>query len=213
MKLTLFHFLLLLLALLPAGCAAAVRSDDEDERHASSSPRHTPADTRFMQGMIAHHHQALVMTALVTDHTESADIHSLAERIEVSQQDEIRQMERWLRSRGETVPDPATHEHLAAGHGDPMPGMLTATELDRLERARGVAFDRLFLESMIHHHQGALEMVGQLLATPGAAQEVDAYRFASDVDADQRTEIERMRRMLDSLGPRGTTTTPSQESQ
>lgn len=199
MKLTLYHFLLLLLALAPAGCAAAVRAEESAAPRSGGSPRHTEADTRFMQGMIAHHRQALVMTALVPERSDDRGIHLLAERIEVSQTDEIRLMERWLLARGEPLPDPAMHEHAAMGHGTLMPGMLTAEEVARLEAARGPAFDRLFLESMIRHHEGALEMVGRLLATPGAGQEVDVYRFASDVDADQRIEIERMRRMLGAI--------------
>ena len=199
MKLTVYHFLLLLLALAPAGCAAAVRAEEGSPPRSGVSPRHTEADTRFMQGMIAHHRQALVMTALVRERTDNRGIHLLAERIEVSQTDEIRQMERWLQSRGEGLPDPRAHEHIAMGHGAAMPGMLSAEGIARLESARGPAFDRLFLESMIRHHEGALEMVGRLLATPGAGQEVDVFRFASDVDADQRIEIERMRRMLDTM--------------
>lgn len=199
MKLTLYHFLLLLLALAPAGCAAAVRAEEGAAARSGASPRHTEADTRFMQGMIAHHRQALVMTALVPERTGNRDIHLLAERIEVSQTDEIRQMERWLQSRGETLPDPGMHEHIAMGHGALMPGMLTAEAIARLEAARGPDFDRIFLESMIRHHEGALEMVGRLLATPGSGQEVDVFRFASDVDADQRIEIERMQRMLGAI--------------
>ena len=197
MKPTFYHLALLLLAVAPAGCAAAVRAEGDVAPRSGASPRHTDADTRFMQGMIAHHRQALVMTALVPERTGNRGIQLLSERIEVSQRDEIRQMERWLQSRGEALPDPAMHEHAAMGHGPLMPGMLSAEGIARLEAARGPAFDRLFLESMIRHHEGALEMVGSLLATPGAGQEVDVFRFASDVDADQRIEIERMRRMLD----------------
>ncbi len=80
-----------------------------------------------------------------------------------------------------------------------MPGMLTAEEMAALDRARGPEFDRLFLESMIRHHVGALQMVKELYEAPGAGQEPVLFQFASDVDADQRAEIDLMQRMLDTL--------------
>lgn len=160
----------------------------------ASSPRHTEADVRFMQGMISHHRQALAMTSLVPERSTSESIHLLAERIEVSQAEEIAFMTRWLESVGEQVPSSDPHDH-SAGHAL-MPGMLTQAELDRLKDASGTAFDRLFLELMIRHHEGALVMVGQLFASPGAGQNVDVFRFASEVDSDQRVEIQRMQAML-----------------
>src|SRR5439155_25163446 len=114
------------------------------------------------------------------------------ERITVSQKDEIAFMQRWLTSRGEEVPDPDAQHHMAAGHMTMMPGMLTDAELAQLEKATGTEFDKLFLQYMIRHHQGALTMVATLSATPGSAQEPEIFRFASDVDADQRAEIDRM---------------------
>jgi uncharacterized protein (DUF305 family) len=158
--------------------------------------RHTPADVRFMQGMIGHHAQALEMTALLPGRTSSDGMRKLAQRIEVSQADEIKMMEEWLRRRGEPLPDP--HAHHAPG-ATLMPGMLTAEQMGRLSAARGVDFDRLFLESMIKHHEGALTMVENLFAAPGAGQESEIFAFASDVDADQRMEIERMDAMLATL--------------
>ena len=114
-------------------------------------------------------------------------------KIEVSQSDEIRMMERWLEARGQPLPGPHAHH----GEGAPlMPGMLTAAEMAALAEARGPAFDRLFLQGMIKHHEGALTMVKQLFETPGAAQEAEVFAFASEVDADQRMEIDRMRAML-----------------
>lgn len=154
-----------------------------------------------MQGMIGHHAQALAMTRLVSARTTSGDIRILAERIAVSQREEIGLMERWLRARGHAVPDTT---HLAMGHHVPgdslMPGMLSADEMRVLESARGDAFDRDFLTLMIRHHEGALTMVRHLLASPGGGQDPEAFRFASDVDADQRAEIARMRRMLSARG-------------
>jgi uncharacterized protein (DUF305 family) len=157
-----------------------------------SKVRYTPADVRFMQGMIGHHAQALDMTELLRTRTTSDDMRKLALRIEVSQTDEIRMMQQWLKARGQEVPGP----HAMHAHGELMPGMLTPDEMARLAAAKGDAFDRLFLAGMIKHHDGALVMVRDLFATPGAAQESEIYAFASDVDADQRMEMERMSGML-----------------
>ena len=153
----------------------------------------TPADVRFMQGMIGHHAQALDMTALVATRSRSDAIRKLAQRIELSQADEIKMMQEWLTGRGQKVPD--QHSHHAPG-ATLMPGMLTPEEMARLAQAKGPEFDRLFLEFMIKHHEGALTMVQDLFAQPGAGQESDVFAFASDVDADQRMEIDRMRAAL-----------------
>lgn len=146
-----------------------------------------------MQGMIGHHGQALEMAALVPTHTTREDLRILAKRIEVSQSDEIRMMQRWLQDRGQPLPSP----HALHGQGALlMPGMLTPAQMRALEAARGPEFDRLFLEGMIQHHGGAITMVRDLFATPGAGQEAEIFGFAHDVDVDQRTEIDRMRGML-----------------
>lgn len=158
-----------------------------------SKVQHTPADVRFMQGMIGHHAQALEMTDLLLSRSRREDMRLLARRIEVSQADEIKMMQDWLKSRGQDVP--GEHAHHAPG-APLMPGMLTAEEMGRLSAAQGGEFDRLFLEFMIKHHDGALIMVEQLFATAGAGQEAEIFAFASDVDADQRMEIERMGAML-----------------
>jgi uncharacterized protein (DUF305 family) len=146
-----------------------------------------------MQGMIGHHAQAVEMTDLVNSRTASDAIRKLAQRIQVSQTDEIKMMERWLSARGEEVP--SAHAHHAMG-ATLMPGMLTREEMDHLSAAKGRVFDRLFLEGMIKHHEGALVMVKELFSVPGAGQDSDIFAFASDVDADQRAEIDRMRSML-----------------
>jgi uncharacterized protein (DUF305 family) len=161
-----------------------------------SRVQYTAADVRFMQGMIGHHQQALEMTELLSSRTNSEDMRKLALRISVSQSDEIKMMQQWLQARGQQVPDiHALHAHGATL----MPGMLTAEEMARLAEAKGPAFDRLFLEGMIKHHGGALTMVQELFATAGAGQESEIFAFASDVDADQRMEIERMGAMLREL--------------
>ena len=162
----------------------------------AARPTFTPADVRFMQGMIGHHAQALEMTKLLETRTKSDDMHKLARRIDASQSDEIKMMQEWLEHRGQALPDP--HAHHAHG-ATLMPGMLTPEEMDRLAAAKGAAFDRLFLEFMIKHHEGALVMVRDLFNAPGAGQESEIHTFASDVDADQRMEIERMRGMLKEL--------------
>lgn len=183
---------------------------------AAPALRHTPADARFMQDMIAHHAQALAMTALLPSRTSRREMRLLAQRIEVSQRDEIGQMGRWLVERGEKVPAvapavPGGHAaHAGSMHdmpamgapGAPMPGMLTPAQMDALSRTRGSAFDRLFLTDMIRHHDGAIRMVATLLGTTGAGQESEVFRFASDVDSDQRAEIGRMRALLGRLSMR-----------
>ena len=156
-------------------------------------PRYTEADVRFMQGMIGHHAQALEMTALLTTRSSDDDMKKLAHRIELSQADEIKMMQEWLKARGQQVPDQhALHQHGATL----MPGMLTQDEMTRLAASKDREFDRLFLEGMIKHHAGALTMVRELFASAGAGQESDIFAFASDVDADQRMEIDRMAAML-----------------
>jgi uncharacterized protein (DUF305 family) len=160
-----------------------------------SPVKYNSADVRFMQGMIGHHAQAIEMTDLLATRTKNEDMRKLGERISVSQNDEIKMMQQWLKGRGESLPDPHAHHH----GGKLMPGMLTGDEMARLAEARGGAFDRLFLEFMIKHHEGALVMVQELFATAGAGQEPEMFAFANDVDADQRAEIDRMRIMLDKL--------------
>ena len=149
-----------------------------------------------MQGMIGHHAQALEMAALVYANSSSDDMKLLAKRIEVSQLDEIGMMKGWLSARREALPD--EHAHHAGDHAL-MPGMLTQAEMQRLAAAKGKEFDRLFLEGMIKHHQGALTMVKELFASPRAGQDADIFAFASDVDADQTMEINRMSAMLAGL--------------
>jgi len=153
----------------------------------------TPADARFMQGMIHHHAQAVDITRLLATRTQSEDMKKLALRIELSQNDEMKMMRRWLEVRGQEIPGPHAH-HMP---GAPMmPGMLSAEEMARLAATKGTEFDRLFLEGMIRHHNGALLMVEELFKTPGAGQDSEMYAFASDVDADQRMEMDRMAQML-----------------
>ena len=161
-----------------------------------SQVQYTGADIKFMQGMIGHHAQAVEMTNLLKTRTSSEDMRKLALRIEVSQLDEIKMMQHWLQVRGQQVPGlQAMHMHGATL----MPGMLTPEEMEHLAAATGAEFDRLFLEGMIKHHGGALTMVHDLFDTAGAAQDSEIFAFASDVDADQRMEIDRMGGMLSAV--------------
>ena len=165
---------------------------------------YTPADVHFMSGMIYHHAQAVLIAGWAPSHDASPSLRALCERIVVGQGDEIALMERWLRDRHENVPDlNATHAMMP--EMDPatmMPGMLTADQLAQLDRARGKQFDRLFLTFMIQHHKGAITMVDELFGTPGAGQDDQVFKLASDIYADQSAEIERMQRMLLTLPPR-----------
>ncbi len=159
-----------------------------------------PPDVAFMQGMIHHHAQAIEMVALIAARTTSERMRLLGERINVSQKDEIAMMQNWLREHHQDAPDPLAHAGMDMGDAMPMmPGMLTKAQMAALAAAKGTAFDRLFLAGMIQHHQGALEMVKQLFGATGAAQNTAIFRFASDVDADQRAEIARMQAMLDAM--------------
>ena len=142
-----------------------------------------------MAGMIGHHAQAVTMARWAPTHGASASLQILAERIAIAQEDEIAFMRTWLADRGE-----AAHMHHAH-----MPGMLTEAEFAQLDKARGAEFDRLFLTFMIRHHQGALVMVDKLLASTGAAQDDEVYRFVADVNVDQDTEIARMTLMLEAM--------------
>jgi uncharacterized protein (DUF305 family) len=164
-----------------------------------------------MQGMIHHHAQAIVMAGWATSHGARSDVQILAARIDVAQRDEIAFMQRWLRERNQTVPDPNEQHDMGGGNKVSMaempmpdmmmPGMLSAAQMAQLKAAHGTEYDRLFLTFMIQHHTGALTMVDQLFGTVGGGQELYVFRFASDVGADQTTEIDRMQSMLDALPP------------
>jgi uncharacterized protein (DUF305 family) len=171
-------------------------------------PPLSPADVRFMQGMIMHHEQAVEMTALIESHTTTKKLRSLGARISHSQSDEIKFMKRWLEARGESMGEsmsPAMHEmppmdmSSHSGHSMHtmlMPGMLTAKQMEALKKAQGAEFDHLFLTGMIQHHSGALIMVKDLFDTAGTGQDAELFNFATDVDSGQRAEIRIMQTML-----------------
>lgn len=161
---------------------------------------YTTADIHFMTGMIGHHAQAIAMASLAPAREASPSIQRLASRIINAQHDEIATMQRWLASRNQpvpaAVPGPMRMEMDGGVHEMLMPGMLTEAQMAALQAARGLRFDELFLRGMIQHHRGAIEMVETLFATDGAGQDDAVFKFASDVNVDQVTEIARMERML-----------------
>jgi uncharacterized protein (DUF305 family) len=164
---------------------------------------YTEADVHFMSGMIGHHAQAIVMSRWAPTHGASPSVLTLASRIINAQQDEIVTMQRWLRDRQRPVPEAtATGMKMMMDgmeHVMLMPGMLTEEQMKDLDEARGPEFDRKFLTYMIQHHRGAVSMVKDLFATYAAGQDETVFKFASDVNVDQTTEIARMEKMLVAL--------------
>jgi len=197
------------IALRAQGGATPPAAAQPQPRAPASKPAQTPvragsevnkADGEFMSGMIPHHAQAVIMAGWAPSHGAREDVRILCERIVVGQRDEIAMMQTWLDDRGLPVPDAKSTRHKMTMNGVEhemlMPGMLTDEEMAQLDKARGSDFDRLFLVGMIKHHQGAIDMVDVLFKSYGAAQDETVFRFASDVYADQGTEIERMEKML-----------------
>lgn len=161
---------------------------------------YTEADVNFMSGMIGHHSQAIAMAKWAPTRAASQSIRTLTARIINAQQDEITLMSQWLRQHGQKVPE-ATPMGIKMNmdgmeHVMSMPGMLTEAQMKELEASTGKRYDELFLTFMIQHHQGALAMVKQLFGTPGAGQDETTFKLASDINADQETEIARMQKML-----------------
>jgi uncharacterized protein (DUF305 family) len=153
-----------------------------------------------MTHMISHHAQAIVMAKLAPTHGASPAVQTLCARIINAQNDEISLMQNWLRDRNQPVPDARPMPMKMMMNGQVMemlmPGMLSDEQMKQLDAARGTDFDKLFLRGMIQHHQGAITMVRQLFATPGAAQDEAVFKFANNVNIDQATEIRRMQQML-----------------
>ena len=207
------------LAILTALALVAARLPAQGTTAASHD--YTRADVDFVQGMIFHHAQAVVMSDWAVTHGARPELQTLCKRIALSQRDEITVMQHWLRERQLPVPDPI---HMLPGnrgsapdtsgmnmpemsmgnhamgmnmgdHPETMTGMLTPEEMHQLDAARGTAFDSLYLTGMIKHHRGALDMVARLFATPGGGQQSEIFALATDVDAGQRAEIARMEAM------------------
>jgi uncharacterized protein (DUF305 family) len=198
-----------LFLILFAACASGSRAQSVatparvSDTSANAQHTYTAADINFMDGMIAHHAQALLMAGWAASHGASPAVLTLTARITNAQQDEIAGMQKWLRDRNQPVPEANPHGMTmkmdGMEHTMLMPGMLTESQLKQLDAARGKEFDRLFLTFMIQHHQGAVTMVKDLFDTYGAAQDVTVFKLASDISADQTTEIDRMQKMLASV--------------
>lgn len=176
-----------------AGMAGMPGMDMSREIVIPKGAPYTKADVEFMQGMIAHHAQAIVMSRMATSHGANPQVLKLSNKIDQSQVAEIDIMQRWLRHNDQFAPDTSSWRHMA------MTGMLTAEQLAELDAARGVEFDRVYLRYMIMHHAGALKMVDDLLSTPMAGQEVDVNVFANDVVTAQTAEIGIMQKLLTQL--------------
>ena len=192
--------LILFLCAVAAGCASSQKSQIHATPSGLGSYPYSDADVDFMSGMIPHHAQAVIMAGWAPTHGARSDVAILCERIVVGQRDEIAMMRQWLGDRGLEVPDANSTRHKMKMNGMEhdmlMPGMLSDEQMVALDNARGPDFDRLFLEGMIRHHQGAIDMVDVLFKAYGAAQDETVYKFASDVYADQSIEIDRMHQML-----------------
>jgi uncharacterized protein (DUF305 family) len=169
-----------------------VGADDLDDL--ATTPEASESDIAFVRDMVPHHEQALRMTALARTNDASADVKLLAERMEISQRDEVAQLQAWLEDQGPLPPD--DHARHGGDHTARMPGMLTDAQMARLATTRGSDFDVLFLTSMIAHHAGAVAMVADLLSRPDGGQDLWVAQFARHVDSDQRIEIARMQSML-----------------
>lgn len=178
-------------------------------RQDSARMNFSEADVKFMTGMIAHHAQALIMSRLAPENNASPEIQTLASRIINAQSDEIKLMQTWLRDRNQPVPEVHIEglnlmihglgeHHMKMDHTN-MAGMLSPAQLKELSEAQGEEFDRLYLKYMIDHHKGAVTMVTNLFNTDGATQDEAAFRLATDIQVDQRTEIARMQLMLDEM--------------
>ncbi|MFE9559708.1 DUF305 domain-containing protein [Streptomyces sp. NPDC006487] len=158
------------------------------EQAAKELPDDTPnaADRAYVRNMIEHHGQALTMSALAPDRAAADGVKRLAERIAAAQKPEIGAMEGWAARNPAPTAAPGGHDHAA------MPGMATAQQLEELTSARGADFDRLFLALMTAHHEGALKMAGEVLASGNNAA---VEEMANEVAATQSAEVHRMRAM------------------
>ncbi|WP_425324983.1 DUF305 domain-containing protein [Maricaulis maris] len=190
----------------PGAPGEAVRQLSAEEAVQIAANRYSDDDVRFMQQMIWHHHQAVQMAALVEGRSGTEALVEIAGRIDASQADEIAFMQGWLRERGETAPDPmadphAMHAGMSGGHAmhGEMAGMASPEQMARLAEADGMDFDALFLELMIAHHEGAVEMVAHLLDQRGSAYDPTLFDFANDVRSEQQAEIRRMNALLSGL--------------
>ena len=173
----------------PGAPGEPTRELDAETAIAIANTSYTAADIDFMQGMIIHHYQAFLMSEMATLRTNNQIILDLAGRIDISQQDEINFMENWLSNMGQTIPDPSKNNQM---HHHKMMGMATPEQMEQLKDSNSTDFDRMYLNLMIKHHEGAIDMVERLHEYPGSAYDPQLYEFVSDLTNDQAVEIERM---------------------
>ena len=191
--------------ILPGAPGEESKNLDAEDATNIANTSYIEADVKFLQGMIVHHEQAILMSSMVGKRTNNPTIIDLADRIDASQEDEISFMKGWLEDRGENIPGENEHsmmdhhgnDHHDMGHHDmsmhlDMVGMASPKQLKELENSKSTDFDRLFLQLMIAHHDGALEMVKDLKKFSGAAYDPILNEFVSDLVNDQGVEIERM---------------------
>jgi uncharacterized protein (DUF305 family) len=181
----------------PGAPGESARTLSADEAIEIANTSYSPDDVQFVQDMIPHHNQAMQMAELVGDRTNRSELLDVSGRIDASQEDEIKFMQQWLDERGEAVPDPTAHDAMHTSHD--MAGMASPQQMSELADGEGMAFDRLFLQLMIAHHEGAVKMVEELLDQPGSAYDPVLFEFANDVTNDQTAEIERMNALLATL--------------
>ncbi len=183
---------------LPGAPGAAPRVIDEDEATRLSDTRFSPADVKFMQDMIVHHQQAVDLAALVEGRSNNSDIVAIAGRIDASQADEIAFMREWLAERGQPA---AMQHHAGMDHAAHhlMMGMATPAQMAELGTLESTAFDRLFLQLMVRHHGGAIDMVETLHDQPGTAYDPVMFEFTNDLVKEQQAEIDRMNAILAEL--------------
>ncbi|HCJ22531.1 MAG TPA: DUF305 domain-containing protein [Erythrobacter sp.] len=183
---------------LPGAPGAAPRVIDEDEATRLSDTRFSPADVKFMQDMIVHHQQAVDLAALVEGRSNNSDIVAIAGRIDASQADEIAFMREWLAERGQPA---AMQHHAGMDHAAHhlMMGMATRAQVAELGTLESTAFDRLFLQLMVRHHGGAIDMVETLHDQPGTAYDPVMFEFTNDLVKEQQAEIDRMNAILAEL--------------
>ena len=177
----------------PGAPGEPTRVIDSETAIAIANTSYTAADVDFMQGMIIHHYQAFLMSEMATSRTNNQTILDLAGRIDISQQDEISFMENWLLDMSQTVPDPSKSNQM---HHHKMMGMATPEQMQQLSQSDSTDFDRMYLNLMIKHHEGAIDMVDRLNEYPGSAYDPQLYEFVSDLTNDQAVEIERMNGIL-----------------
>ena len=200
MKITLLFLTLTVLStnasvpiLQPGSPGEPTKELDPETAIAIANSSYTAADVEFIQGMIVHHYQAFLMSEMAPERTNNQTILDLAGRIDVSQTDEINFMTNWLSDRGQSIPDP-THQHDHRHHK--MMGMASPEQMKQLDDSDATDFDRLYLNLMIRHHDGAIDMVERLNEFPGSAYDPQLYEFVTDLENDQGVEIERMNGIL-----------------